>query len=195
MVSRSSGSGDRQQPAGTNQASIGPRSFAAAAAIAAAWLGFSLWLSVPWARELGNLVGPAAAWFLIGGIALAPGFMNAFQVASLLFRPRGRYLPQSEFPPLTILIAAYNESANIAATLRSVDGQRYPGVLEAIVIDDGSTDGTAGVVEDAGYPWQRLLIQPGNGGKAAALNRGLAEARHELVVTLDADSRLHPDAL
>ena len=195
MTTCSTGSGHLQQPAGTNQASIGPGRFAASATVAAAWLCASLYLSVSWARELGDLVGSVAAWFLIGGIALAPGFMNAFQVASLLFRPRGRYLPQPEYPPLTILIAAYNEAANIGATLQSVDRQRYDGGLDVVVIDDGSIDDTAQKVRDAGYSWLRLLVQPCNRGKAAALNRGLAEARHELVVTLDADSSLHPDAL
>jgi len=45
------------------------------------------------------------------------------------------------------------------------------------------------------HPWVRLLRQPRNMGKAAALNRGLAESRHEHVVTLDADSYLYGDAL
>ena len=47
----------------------------------------------------------------------------------------------------------------------------------------------------AGFPGARLLVQPRNAGKAAALNRGLAATRHELVVTVDADSWLHADAL
>ena len=195
MDNCSTGAGNVQVPAGINQASIGVGRFAVAAAVAAGWLGISLWLSASWARELGDLIGRELAWFLIAGIALAPGFLNAFQVASLLFHPRGRYIPQSEHPPLTVLIAAYNESANIAATLRSIDVQRYPGALDVIVVDDGSTDGTAQTVRDSGYAWARLLVLPRNSGKAAALNRGLAEARHELIVTLDADSRLHPDAL
>ena len=44
-----------------------------------------------------------------------------------------------------------------------------------IVIDDGSKDATAAIVEDNPHPWLRLLRQPRNMGKAAALNRGLAE--------------------
>ena len=64
-----------------------------------------------------------------------------------------------------------------------------------IVIDDGSKDATAAIVEDNPYPWLRLLRQPRNMGKAAALNRGLAESRHDYVITLDADSYLYGDAL
>jgi biofilm PGA synthesis N-glycosyltransferase PgaC len=182
-------------PAGTNQASIGLRRFALAAALAVAWTGASLWLSLPWADDLAAEIGFAASWALIAGLALVPGFMNMFQTASLLLRPRGRYLPAAGYPALSVLISAYNEAPNIAATLRSLVAQRYPGELDVIVIDDGSTDGTAAQVRACGLGRVRLLVQPENAGKAAALNRGLAEARHDLVVTLDADSLLHVDAL
>ena len=64
-----------------------------------------------------------------------------------------------------------------------------------MVIDDGSTDGTADIVDAIGFPWLTLLRQPNNMGKSAALNRGLGQARFALIVTLDADSYLHADAL
>jgi poly-beta-1,6-N-acetyl-D-glucosamine synthase len=67
--------------------------------------------------------------------------------------------------------------------------------MEAIVIDDGSTDGTADLVASLNHPWLRLLRQPANLAKSAALNRGLAEARFDLIITLDADSYLYKDAL
>jgi biofilm PGA synthesis N-glycosyltransferase PgaC len=186
---------DRQVPTGVNPASIGLSCFALAAAVALGWTALSVWLSVPWIDDLGALIGLPASWALVAGIALVPGFMNAFQTASLLLRPRGSYPPQESYPPVSVLIAAYNEAANIGGTLRSLAAQRYPGALDVIVIDDGSRDGTARQVRGRGDPWLRLLVQARNQGKAAALNRGLAEARHELVVTLDADSCLHPDAL
>lgn len=181
-------------PLGINAASIGVRRFVMAALIAAVWLAISLWLALPWAAELGGLIGSLPAWCVIAGIALAPGFMNAFQIASLLLRPRGRYVEPQDYPPVTVLIAAYNEASCIGDTLRSLAGQRYPGVVEVIVIDDGSTDGTAQVVRHT-HPGVCLLTQPRNTGKAAALNRGLARTRHALVVTVDADSWLHADAL
>jgi biofilm PGA synthesis N-glycosyltransferase PgaC len=184
-------------PSGTNQASIGKSSFGIAIALAGAWLAISLWLSVPWAADFGAVVGAPASWALIAGLALIPGFMNAFQISSLLLRPQGRYLPMADYayPPLSVLIAAYNEAPNIAATLRSLAAQRYPGQLDVILIDDGSADGTAEQARACGHPWLRLLVQPRNCGKAAALNRGLAESRFDLVVSLDADSLLHADAL
>ena len=182
-------------PLGTNQASIGVARFAAALAVAAAWSACSLWLALPWVSELGELIGAALAWALVFGIALAPGFMNAFQTATILMRPRGRYHRPRDYPPITLLVAAYNEAAGIAETLRSIDAQRYPAPIEVIVIDDGSRDATSDVARAAGYDWLRLLVQPHNRGKAAALNLGLAHAREELIVTVDADCRLHPDAL
>ena len=187
--------GDIARPIGTNRASIGVGRFIAAAAFAAAWTGLSVWLAVPWILDFGEIVGQLVAWALVFGIALAPGFMNAFHTASLLIRPKRRYLAPEHYPPLTLLVAAYNEAQGIAQTLRSIDAQRYAGALEIIVIDDGSTDDTADAVRSIVDPRIRLLVQPRNTGKACALNRGLAEAGCELVVTVDADCELHPDAL
>jgi len=170
--------------------------FGTALAASAAWTGFSLWVALPWVAELSAAVGSAPAWLLISGVALVPGCMNAFQVASILLAPKEEPSPEpSRYPPLTLLIAAYNEVASIGATLRSIVAQRYPANIEIIVIDDGSTDGTSGAVRAAGLPGLRLLVLPRNRGKSAALNRGLAEAHHGLIATLDADSWLHSDAL
>jgi len=188
-------SGVGARPLGTNRASIGAGRFIAAATLAGAWTGLSLWLAVPWVQDFGRIVGLALAWALIFGIALAPGFMNAFQTASLLLRPRRRYFAPEQYPPLTLLVAAYNEAPNVARTLNSILAQHYAGEFEIIVIDDGSTDGTAQIVRSISDPRIRLLVQPANRGKASALNRGLEEAGCELVVTVDADCELHPDAL
>jgi biofilm PGA synthesis N-glycosyltransferase PgaC len=172
------------------------RQFAAALALAVAWTAFSLWAAWPWIGELAAVLGSVPAWLLISGVALIPGCMNAFQVASLLLAERAR--PAREpvrYPPLTVLIAAYNEVASIGHTLRSIAEQRYPADIDIVVVDDGSTDGTSDVVRASELANVRLLVLPRNLGKSAALNRGLAGARHELVVTLDADSWLHADAL
>ena len=182
-------------PQGINAASIGVRAVLYSLAGAAAWSCLRVVLAWPWAAELGALIGQPLAWAMIAGIGIAPGFMNAFQTASLLMRPQGVHPAPREYPPLTVLIAAYNEVAGIADTLRSIEAQRYPGELDVIVIDDGSADGTARVVEGTPHAWLRLLRQPRNQGKAAALNRGLELARFGLVVTLDADCRLHDGAL
>jgi biofilm PGA synthesis N-glycosyltransferase PgaC len=169
--------------------------FAVAIASSVTWFGLSTWLAWAWLHELAALAGWSVAIIAVAGIALIPGFMNAFLATSLLLdrRPPRRRLVG--YPALSILIAAYNEEASIADTLRSLALQDYPGGFEAMVIDDGSTDNSAAIVAATSYPWLRLLRQPRNMGKSAALNRGLAEARYHLIVTLDADSYLYRDAL
>ncbi len=179
---------------GTNKASIGIGGFLFAALLAGAWLGISWWLAIPWAGDLGHLVGIAPAWLIIGGVALAPGFMNAFQMTSLLLRPAGQYVEPDQYPPVTVLVAAFNEAANIAETLTSILEQHYPGEVEIIVIDDGSADGTADIVIRH-FKTVRLIVQPMNFGKASALNIGLSKASHGLIVTVDADCWLHVDAI
>ncbi|MGY1594787.1 bifunctional polysaccharide deacetylase/glycosyltransferase family 2 protein [Geodermatophilus sp. SYSU D00708] len=98
-------------------------------------------------------------------------------------------------PPVTVLIAAYNEEKVIARTLEYLLRSTHP-IGEIIVVDDGSTDGTAVAVRAVADRDERvrLLRQP-NSGKWAALNNGFAASRHELVVTLDADTLFTPDTV
>ncbi len=169
--------------------------FAVSLMAAGAWLWLSAWLAQEWMSELAALTGWTVAFLVVAGIALVPGFMTAFLAASLLVDRRPVRVSPTSHPGISILVAAYNEEASIADTLHSIARSDYPGEFEVIVIDDGSGDATAALAESVGYPWLRVLRQPRNRGKSAALNRGLAEARHDLIVTLDADSYLHKDAL
>lgn len=164
---------------------------------AALWTAVSLYFARGWYVEFSPRVGAAVAIFLIGFIAIVPGFQNAFMLASLFMDRRPQRRKLAEYPGVTILIAAYNEEERIYDTLLSIDRQAYPGPLEVIVINDGSRDRTGEIVRRAlvACPWLHLIdVQP-NAGKANALNRGLAQARYDLVVTLDADSYLYKDAL
>jgi biofilm PGA synthesis N-glycosyltransferase PgaC len=171
--------------------------FVIALVCALAWTVLSVWLAHNWFANLSSHVGFVFAVFLIGGIAIIPGFMNAFLLSSLLLDKRPQRKPLPHYPPLSILIAAYNEAPSIAETLRSIAEQHYPGELQVIVINDGSRDNTADIVRQhlAHYPWLALVDMPLNGGKARALNRGLQDVRHDLVLTVDADSYLYRDAL
>jgi len=171
--------------------------FAVALVVAVGWTVFSVWMAQQWMSDLTSRVGVVAAALLVGGIAIVPGFMNAFLIASLAMDRRPPRRPLDDYPPLTILIAAYNEEASILDTLASIERQNYPAPLQVIVINDGSRDATASLVRGAEvkYPWLRLLDMPRNGGKAKALNAGLKLALNELVVTVDADSYLQKLAL
>src|SRR6202041_3117494 len=102
----------------------------------------------------------------------------------------------SEYKPnVTVLIPAYNEEAAIVNTVQSALACDYP-KLEILVVNDGSTDRTAELV-NANFsrePRVRLLSQP-NRGKPAALNHGLAEASGEIIVSIDGDTIVDPEAI
>jgi len=169
--------------------------FTLAMAVSAFWLLLTTWIALPWMRDLARLANWPVAVLVVGGIALVPGLMNAFLAVSLMLDKRPLRRSFEHYPGISILIAAYNEESSIVETLQSLAQQNYPGEFEALVIDDASTDNTVRNVEILAYPWVRLLRQPSNLAKSAALNRGLAAARFDLIVTLDADSYLHKDAL
>jgi biofilm PGA synthesis N-glycosyltransferase PgaC len=171
--------------------------FSIAVLAAVLWAAVSTYLAQPWLAELSSHIGFPLASLVIVGIAIVPGFMNAFLLASLALDSRPKRVPLERYPSITILIAAYNEAATIVDTIKSIDRQHYSGELEVIVINDGSTDATASLVaaELANCSWLKLIDLRRNGGKAKALNQGLAQARHGLVVTVDADSYLYRDAL
>jgi len=104
-------------------------------------------------------------------------------------RPFGRYSPG-----VSVVVPAYNEAAGIAATVTSLMDTWYGGPLEVIVVDDGSTDGTARIAAGLRLPGVRVLRQA-NGGKPAALNAGIAVARHDVLVLVDGDTVFQPDTL
>ncbi|MCJ7453230.1 MAG: glycosyltransferase, partial [Steroidobacteraceae bacterium] len=89
-------------------------------------------------HDLARLASWPLAVFIVGGIAILPGMMNAFLVAGLLFDRRPKRKELVAYPGVTILVAAYNEEASIADTIRSLAAQNYPGEFEVLVIDDGS---------------------------------------------------------
>ena len=94
--------------------------------------------------------------------------------------------------PASVIIPAYNESAGIEATVRSLVASDHP--VEIVVVDDGSSDGTADIVEALGLPGV-CVIRQANAGKPAALNTGLGASSHPLVIMLDGDTVFEPDAV
>ena len=179
-----------------------PAKFCIALFFAFAWVILSVMLSRPWMQSLSEQTHPLFALFAITFIAYVPGFMNTFLVVSLLLDRRPQRRQPVEYPPVTILVAAYQEEAAIADTLTSIANCGYPGPLEVLVLNDGSSDGTAQIAAEAidglTLDWRseaRLLDFANNRGKSAVLNEGLRQAKNELIITVDGDSRLHPGAL
>lgn len=179
-----------------------PLKLSIAIVTAIAWLGLSLFLALPWLGELAQQFGWPIAVLVTMGVALIPGSANAFLIAGLVLDRRPQFRPHKTLPPVTVLIAAYNEEECIHETLASLARQHYGAALEILVIDDGSTDRTRDIVRHAMASMARppqqslaLLEMSRNGGKARALTTGLAQASHELVITIDADTMVYRDAI
>ena len=170
--------------------------FGLASAFASAWMVFSIFAAEAWILDFSQVVGVLPAYLSIYGIAVVPGFMNAFLFASLMLDRRPRLTDVGgALPAITVLVAAYNEEKNIVETINSIARQNYTGPMAVIVIDDGSTDTTARKLSELNYPWLQVINLEKNGGKASALNQGLARVRSALTVTIDGDSYLYRHAL
>lgn len=91
----------------------------------------------------------------------------------------------TSFPPLTVLVPAFNEEKVIARTIDALIDTDYPH-KEIIVIDDGSSDQTLHIAQR--YKEKIKILHKENGGKATALNLGMAYAKGEIIVIVDADT-------
>jgi len=161
------------------------------------WMGFSFWYSQPWYSDLSNEIGIFPAYLIITFIAIIPGFMNAFVAIALLLDRRPKVTVDQHYPPVTILIAAYNEENSIASTLSGIFLQDYSADIRIIVINDGSSDKTVDLVKalQGEHPNLELIDLKNNGGKASALNHGLAKCTTDIVITIDADSYIYKDGV
>jgi len=156
------------------------------------WRGAAL----VWAVRIadGVLAGITVLFVAVGVLAIG---RTALLLALAGSHARRRRSPdwswgQPVTEPVSVIVPAYNEKEGIAAAVRSIAASDHP--VEVIVVDDGSTDGTADIVEALGLPNVDIIRKP-NGGKASALNAGLAAARHELIVMVDGDTVFEPDSV
>lgn len=148
---------------------------------------------------------PESVWLQIG-IAFVLTFLVVLVLRYVLLlwlgflqhiENRGRRRESSPEPRVTILVPVFNEETVIEPALRSLLELRYP-AFDIIVVDDGSTDRTAavaGAIAGTYGDTSVRIVSKTNGGKASALNTGIALARTPLVLCMDGDSRLHPDTL
>jgi biofilm PGA synthesis N-glycosyltransferase PgaC len=110
--------------------------------------------------------------------------------------PEGPW-PRDTWPAITVIVAAYNEEEAVEPTLEHIAATTYEGPFEVILADNNSTDRTAELAEAAarrhGLDYRRVFEPVA--GKHHALNTALMEVATPLVVTVDADTLLHREAL
>jgi len=136
------------------------------------------------------------AFIFIAGIVLASGRALIIGLLALIekFRPAPEDHPEYK-PPVTVLIPAYNEEAVIVDTVSAALTSDYPN-LEILVVDDGSKDRTAEMVRNEfGRDRRVRLLEQSNRGKPSALNHGLSEASGEIIISIDADTIVDPQAI
>src|SRR5882672_1930599 len=94
-------------------------------------------------------------------------------------------------PRLSVVMSVFNGERYLAAALESILRQSFSD-FELLAIDDGSTDGSAGILRGCADPRLRILTNGTNIGLTRSLNRGLAAARGAYVARHDADDLSHP---
>jgi biofilm PGA synthesis N-glycosyltransferase PgaC len=179
--------------------------FALAATLTISYVAFSVSFSAPWRADLEHAIGPVMAWVIPTLLAYVPALVIGFLCFTLLLTvyrppplsaPEGPW-PSGEWPAVTVLVAAYNEEDAIVRTLESVAASKPPGAMTVVLADNNSTDRTAELAEAAarrlGLDYRRSFESVA--GKDHALNTALAGVTTPLVVTVDADTRPHPEAL
>ena len=127
----------------------------------------------------------------LGAIVLGVARLLILAGLALWKRSRGQEAPApGEAPPaVTVLIPAFNEEKVIVTTIERILASDHPN-MEVLVIDDGSKDHTAYIVRSHFMREPRVgVISIPNGGKANALNVGMASARSDVIVALDADTQ------
>jgi cellulose synthase/poly-beta-1,6-N-acetylglucosamine synthase-like glycosyltransferase/peptidoglycan/xylan/chitin deacetylase (PgdA/CDA1 family) len=161
--------------------------------------------SPAWEQRRGTVFAAAVRF----GFALVRALLLAVGVIVILFvlrvilvvslavyqrRSKGRRPPASRYaPPVAVVVPAYNEAVGIARAVRSLAESDYPS-FEVVVVDDGSTDGTAEIVEALGLDRVRV-VRKENGGKASALNAGIEATQAPVIVMVDGDTVFEPEAL
>ena len=127
--------------------------------------------------------------------AMLMAFWDALKGAWTGVFPGPQKRKYSYCPGVSVIIAGHNEADTIASTMESV-WNRYPDI-QMIVVDDGSTDGMTDAAKQfaEGRPGILVIRRDRRGGKSSALNLGLHYVTAEVVVTVDADSKLSDTAI
>ncbi|MGH8869256.1 MAG: glycosyltransferase family 2 protein [Actinomycetes bacterium] len=168
-----------------------------AVVVATLWVGVSVWISLPWVDELSDTVGPYAAWVVVVLVAYLPGFIVALMTMSLLMDRQPSLEAMDPTTGITVIVAARNEEAGIADTIRHAARSDYAGTVTLVLADNGSTDRTCEIAKATADAMgvELVMVHEPTPGKSHALNAALLHVVTPYVVTLDADTLLHRQAL
>ncbi|HTE57276.1 MAG TPA: glycosyltransferase family 2 protein [Verrucomicrobiae bacterium] len=99
-------------------------------------------------------------------------------------------------PFVSVIVPSYNEGMTLNNCIESLVAQTYPN-FEIVIVNDGSTDDTLQVARRIARQYKPLIriVTKENGGKATALNRGIARSRGDIIVCIDADSIFLPNTV
>jgi len=137
-------------------------------------------------------------------VAIILGFVRILLMATMAFLkkwkdhqypPRYSPLENGAFPKVSIIVPAYNEEVNAVKTIENLLLQDYPN-FTIVFVDDGSKDSTYSQITEAfGSHKMVSIYTKENGGKASALNFGIAKTQDAYVICIDADTQLKTDAV
>ena len=166
--------------------------FTVSVTLTVGYVAFAVWFSQPWRSDLEEAVGPIAAWVIPVLLAYVPALVIGFLCFTLLLTryrpprleaPSGPW-PSGEWPPLTVIVAAYNEQQAIESTLEYIAASDYAGALEVVLADNNSSDSTAelsaAAAQRLGLDYRRCF--EAHGGQAS-------RAQHSARRCQDADRR------
>ncbi len=182
------------------------KEFVIAVVISVLWVLGSYFLAYYWFLDLSYTLNSILAFIIISGIAIVPGFLNTFLIATLVMDKTRteeeveNILETVNAVDITVLVPAYNEQEIIENTLSSIAAVKYKGNVRVIVIDNNSKDDTSlkcrefiNKTKCSNISFE--LMHETEAGKNFALNSALKKVTTDYVLTIDADTILHPDAL
>lgn len=145
--------------------------------------------------EVIRALGSALKMFLVAASLLVVVRTILVVALALIHKARSASAVRSSLTPaVSVVIPAFNEEKVIVRTVATMLASDYAGALEILVVDDGSTDGTAAAVGSIGDPRVRLIRQA-NAGKARALQNAVTRACGEIIVFADADTQFDKHAV